>query len=159
MPRVTQREQYERHLFLRRLWTDFYGGQSVFGEFRLGDQLKIHNFYRPDEQLGFTEFKAHLKQTNREQPQLGHVAGKLFHRMQYEFFAMEERRRLERLHPAAPRKSRRIQRGDVVVRGIARPKPEIDKLIQAMRCMIVEEMRSAKEAQDIEHDSFEGSKQ
>lgn len=69
MPRVTQRDQYKRHLFLREACTgEQYLG--VFGLMSATDQWKLHAFYRPDEALSRLEFVDRLKKINKEQPQL-----------------------------------------------------------------------------------------
>lgn len=153
MPRVTQHEQYKRHLFLRILWTDQFG-QDVFGRLRAGGQWKVHTFYQPDEELNLADFKEHLRKVNQEQPQLRHVAGKLFHRLQDEFAASERRRQLkpETVDPIKRKTSGQLKYSNVVVYGIVRPKPDLHKLLQAARLMLQEEARIEKAAHDIEAD-------
>lgn len=147
MPRVTQHEQYERHLFLRRLWTDFFG-QGVFADLNVAEQWKVHAFYQPDEVMDFTVFKEHLKRIKREKPELCHVAGKLYFRLQEVSFAAEARRSA----PATPRPKRRLRSQDVVVRVVARPEPDIGKLIRAARMMAAEESKQAKDAESIDEE-------
>lgn len=151
MPRVTQREQYERHLLLRRIWSDFFS-QDAFADLSVNEQWKVHAFYQPDKALDFPDFKDHVKRINLEQPELCHMAGKLYFRLQATFFTAEARRGTPAV-PATPRPKRRLRREDVSLRVIARPKPDIDKLIQAMRMMAAEDAKRAKEAEAIQIDT------
>lgn len=132
MPRVTHRDQYKRHLFLREAWTgERYLG--VFGVLSATDQWKLHAFYRPSEPLGRQEFVEHLQQINRERPQFRHVAGKLFR--QIEQALIQQARRIPTPQPVEVGSHRR----HIVVRGVARPQPDIDKLIRALIAMIEDE--------------------
>lgn len=150
MPRVTQREQYKRHLFLRRIWTDVFS-QDAFADLSVNEQWKMHTFYRPDEVLVFPAFKEHLKRIKREQPELCHVVGKLYIRLQAAFVTAEVRRGTPAV-PTTPGPKRRLRREDAPLRVIARPKPDIDKLIQAIRMMAAEDAKRAKETESIRTD-------
>lgn len=152
MSRVTQREQYERHLLLRRIWSD-YLSQEAFADLSVNEQWKVHALYRPDEALDFPVFKEHLKRIKRKQPELCHVAGKLYLRLQAAFFAAEARRSTPAVQ-AIPGPKRRLQRKDVSLRVITRPKPDIEKLIQAMRMMASEDAKRAKETEAIRSDAL-----
>lgn len=154
MPRVTQREQYERHLFLRGIWSDVFS-QDVFADLSVNEQWKVHAFYRLDEVLVFPAFKEHLKRIKREQPELCHVVGKLYFRLQAAFVTAEARRGVPAV-PAIPRPKRRLRREDVSLRVIVRPKPDIDKLIRAMRMMAAEDAKRAKESEAIRTDTLTG---
>lgn len=152
MPRVTQREQYERHLLLRRIWSDYFN-QDAFADLSVNEQWKVHAFYRPAEVLVFPAFKEHLKRIKREQPELCHVVGKLYVRLQAAFFAAEVRRGTP-ARPTIPGPKRRLRREDISLRVIARPKPDIDKLIQAIRMMAAEDAKRAKESEAIRTDTL-----
>ena len=129
MPRVTHRDQYKRHLLLREVWT---GGQcqSCFGTLNVNDQWKLHTFYRPDEMLNQQEFVAHLKQVNKGQPHLRHVVGKLFR--QFEQALIRQTLAVPAMQPVEPGTHRR----HIVVRGVARPAPDTDKLTRALIAMV-----------------------
>ncbi|PRB66527.1 hypothetical protein [Arthrobacter sp. MYb213] len=152
MPRVTQHEQYERHLFLRRIWTNFFS-QDAFADLSVNEQWKVHAFYQPDKALDFPDFKEHLRRIKREQPELCHVAGKLYLRLQAAFVAAEAWRGTPTV-PTTPELKRHLRREDVSLRVIARPKPDIDKLIQAMRMMAAEDAKRTKETEAIRSDTF-----
>lgn len=113
----------------------------------------MHAFYQPDKALGFPDFKDHVKRIKREQPELCHVAGKLYFRLQEAFFAAEDRRGVPAV-PTITGPKRRLRREDVSLRVIARPKPDIDKLIQAMRMMAAEDGKRAKETEAIRNDTL-----
>lgn len=132
MPRVTHRDQYKHHLLLREAWT---GGryQGVFGALSTTDQWKLHSFYRPDDALSRQEFVEHLQRINKEQPQLRHVAGKLF--QQFERALLQQARPTPALQPVESGSHRR----HIVVRAVARPQPDIDKLIRALIAMVEDE--------------------
>lgn len=151
MPRVTQREQYERHLLLRKIWSDYFS-QDAFADLSVNEQWKVHAFYQPDKALSFPDFREHLNRIKREQPELCHVAGKLYVRLQAAFVTAEVRRSIPAI-PTTLRPKRRLRQEDVSLRVIARPKPDIDKLIQAMRMMAAEDAKRAKEAEAIRTDT------
>lgn len=138
MPRVTHRDQYKRHLLLREAWT---GGryQSCFGTLNVNSQWKLHTFYRPSEALSRQEFFDHLKEINKERPQLRYVAGKLFQQFER---ALLEQARSEPVRQAVEAGSHRRL---IVVRGVARPQPDMDKLVRALIALVEDDEQSDQE--------------
>lgn len=132
MPRVTQRDQYKRHLLLRKAWTgERYPG--VFGILSATDQWKLHAYYRPSESLSRQEFVDHLKEINKEQPQLRHVAGKLFRKIELGLVQQARSVPMPQVLEAGS------HRRHIVVRAVARPQPDMDKLVRALTAMIEDE--------------------
>ncbi|WP_437773491.1 hypothetical protein [Arthrobacter sp. KNU40] len=147
MPRVTQRDQYERHLFLRMLWVN---NGAVFAQLRAADQWRVHSFYQPDEELSPREFKAHLRRVKLGRPGLVHVAGKLFLRLHDQFVEMERRRRLAAIAkpalPVRPRRQNKYRR--IVVYGVVRPRPDLQKLVAAAKALVREQVRQKEASPD-----------
>jgi hypothetical protein len=112
MPRVTQREQYDRQLFLQILWRNELSS-SVFGEIGASDQWRVHAFYWPAEDLGRAEFVKHLRELRAEDPELVHVVGKLFR-----LLVNQQRQRTEAIaSPAPTNKAPAHRRCDYTVSG------------------------------------------
>jgi len=76
MPRVTQRDQYQRHQLLQDIWRH-QRRQWIFSDLEPYQQQQIHLFYRPDDFMSFAQFKEHLRTIKAERPGLVHVVGKL----------------------------------------------------------------------------------
>lgn len=140
MPRVTQREQYKRHLFLRTIWTDF-GKHAYLTVLSPKEQRTLHAFYRPSEELTLKQFRDHLQVIHRDHPQLCHISGKLYRRI--ERAVAQHTQGLAERHAQMQTPTRRkipARRGSaVVVYGIVRPKPDLNKLLKALIQMAREE--------------------
>lgn len=137
MSRVTQREQYKRHMFLRTVWID-PGYQACLAVLSANEQWKLHAFYRPSEELTLMQFRDHLRAIRQDQPQLSHVGGKLYRQVEIAFVQQTRRINTQQHKQPAPSKSARSkvpawrQGGRVTVHGVVRPKPDLSKLLKAM---------------------------
>lgn len=137
MPRVTQREQYKRHLFLRTIWIN-PSRQACLTALSANEQWKLHAFYLPSEELTFKQFRDHLQAMRQDQPQLCHVSGKLYRHVEVAFVEQTRRTNTQQHKQSAPPKSARSkaptwrQGGQVAVHGVVRPRPDLNKLLKAM---------------------------
>lgn len=139
MPRITQRDQYKRHLFLRTLWIH-PGRQACLTALSANEQWKLHTFYQPDEDLTLKQFGDHLQMMRHNRPQLRHITGKLYRQVEAAFVQqtrqMNTQQQVQRVSGTPKRARAKVparRRGDrVVIYGIVRPKPDLNKLLKAM---------------------------
>ncbi len=75
MPRITPKEQYRRHEFLRMLLED-PSLHIFFGLLSINAQMEIHQFYKSSLDMTESEFIDHVKYQNQIDPSLRHRAGK-----------------------------------------------------------------------------------
>lgn len=140
MPRITQHEQYKRHLFLRAIWTDS-SKQACLAVLSAKEQWKLHTFYRPSEELTLKQFRNHLRSTQRDHPRLCHISGKLYWRIEHTVTRHVQRQAKQKT-PAQGRTRNKISArrgGPIVVYGVVRPKPDLNKLLKALIQMAREE--------------------
>ncbi|WP_182263996.1 hypothetical protein [Paenarthrobacter ureafaciens] len=105
------------------------------------EQWKIHTFYRPSEELTLKQFRNHLHIIQRDHPQLRHVSGKLYRRIEHAV-AQHTQRQTKQQASAEGRKQNKVparRGGPVVVYGVVRPKPDLNKLLKALVEMAREE--------------------
>jgi hypothetical protein len=137
MPRVTKREQYKRHLFLRTVWIGPVH-QACLAVLSANEQWKLHAFYRPDEDLTVKQFRDHLCAMRQDRPELFHVSGKLYRHIEVAFVQQTRRTNTQQHKQSASPKSARSkvpawrQGGQVTIHGVLRPKPDLNKLLKAM---------------------------
>ncbi|WP_284979511.1 hypothetical protein [Arthrobacter sp. fls2-241-R2A-200] len=154
MPRVTQRDQYQRHQILRDIWTNERRNMA-FGVLKSYEQQKIHAFYQPDEALSFKEFVAHLRQSKTEHPGLAQVAGKLCRILFDEGAYHAATTALPKV--ALPTRGRHGGVAHYIsVQAIVRSQPDLQKLVAAARALVREQMRQM-EASPEKKDSDEHS--
>lgn len=137
MPRVTQREQYKRHLFLLSVWSD-PSKQACLAVLSTKEQWKLHSFYQPSEDLTLRQFSDHLHAIQQDHPQLRHVSGKLYRRVELAL-TWHEQRQAESAKSQTHHKASVRRGGQVVVYGVVRPKPDLNKLLKALIQMAREE--------------------
>lgn len=141
MPRVTQREQYKRHLLLQTIWSD-PSKQACLTTLSGNEQRKLHTFYQPSEELTPKQFRNHLHAIQRDHPQLRHVSGKLYRRVELAFAQHARQLQAGQKEQARGRTGNKVpvrRGGRVVVYGVVRPKPDLNKLLKAMIEMTREE--------------------
>lgn len=134
MPRIRQLEQYKRHLFLRTVWID-PNKQAYLAALSAAEQWKLHAFYRPSEELTFAQFRDHLQVIQRDHPQLRHVSGKLYRRVELAYTPHPRQLQAEQKKQDRARTRNKVparRGGRIVVYGIVRPKPDLNKLLKAM---------------------------
>ena len=138
MPRVTQCEQYKRHLFLRTVWSD-PSKQAYLAVLSTKEQWKLHAFYQPSEELTLKQFRDHLRTIQQGHSQLRHITGKLYRRVE-RAVAHHGQRPARQKRQARNRVSAR-RSGTIVAYGVVRPKPDLNKLLKAL-------IQMAREKQD-----------
>ena len=138
MPRVTQREQYKRHLFLRTIWTD-PNQQACLTVLSPKEQRTLHAFYRPSETLTPRLFRDHLRAVQQGHSHLRHITGKLYRRV--ERAVAHHRQRPARQKRQARNRVSARRSGMIVAYGVVRPKPDLNKLLKAL-------IQMAREKQD-----------
>ena len=150
MPRITQRQQYERYQFLRSAWERGGTWQGCFAELSPNDQWKLHRFYRPSESLEFSEFRKHLAEIKQKEPELAHVVGKLYAQF-HDIYARHEQ--VIRTYVPTPRvgrsQSRRRKRGHIVVTALVNPNPDFRQLARLLVRQAMERARAQMDEQDM----------
>lgn len=95
------------------------------------DQLTLHEYYRPAEQLTDHEALTYRRRAGPESPSLPQRAGKIYAPLLHNIAREEEKRR----HPQPAAPIRRIGHKriyNIRVRGLARPTPDYEKLARAL---------------------------
>lgn len=115
----------------RALVEDWERGGHSFILLGYMDQLTLHEYYRPAEQLTDHEALAHRRRAGHESPSLPQRAGKIYALLLREIATWEAQKAQPQTHPPVQRVGRkRIY--NIRVRGLARPKPDYDKLARAL---------------------------
>jgi hypothetical protein len=137
MPRVTNDEQYKRHLFLRTIWIDPIS-QPCWSVLSATEQWKLHTFYQAAEDLTVELFRVHLRTMRQDQPGNFQVCGKLYRQVEVAFVQQTRRTNTQQREQPESSTSTRSkapawrQGGQVTVHGVVSPKPDLNKLLKAM---------------------------
>lgn len=148
MPRLTNDQHYERHLILKRAWTEM---PQLYSALLPKDQAAIHAYYQPSKDLTLEALLQHRRQVAKERPGLPAAAGRAYKLMLQEH---ERQRHLAAVRATEPqptqpaKKPKRVPRSQRQLRvtSLLRPEPDLQKLAGALIELAKEQMRETQEA-------------
>lgn len=136
MPRQTAADYLKTHRWLAKLWAE---QQDSFGFLGYQEQMYLHDYFAPSQGISDEELVAHRKAVTARRPSLPQCAGRALRRLQVELEAAAAVRvPAGSSHPAGNRR--------IVVRAIARPEVDEDRMVQAL-------LRAARDLVDEDHDN------
>jgi hypothetical protein len=127
VPRLTNQQYINRHEELRAIWLSH---PEVLRSLSPGEQLHLHAYYRTAEQLTKAELIHSRKRLDRDDPALGHLAGKA-----YAHFQRDPAPIIDPQHPRTTARMVSATRGHISVSAIMRPEPDLRKLANALLWM------------------------
>jgi len=75
MPRLSDRDFYERHLLLKQVWQTY---PEIFADLSFIQQRAIHDFFHPTQELSQIELRQIRRAITKADPKLPHRAGRAF---------------------------------------------------------------------------------
>ncbi len=142
MPRITYISFWERHDTLKHAWEIC---QTLFAVIPHAQQLDVHQYYRPTEDLTDEQLREHWKTIGTQDKSLPNRASKAFLRMKRIYGrafdnAHGDVQTFNRLLYAVSRDSvmKPPKRNQVPVMGVARPQPDVQKLAMALKLIAVQ---------------------
>jgi hypothetical protein len=131
MPRLTDKDYYQRYRFLHYVWQHYEG---LYAELAIGQQIDLHKFYAPDGDYTKKDMAYHRSQISAVDPGLPARASKAYLRLK-QFYDNG----LNRIHRQHVRHTQKTKGGrkhrklvGVEAKAVVRPDIDYDKVMQAL---------------------------